>query len=215
MNNKIYTGKNTFKVSQDSTVIIKGDAPFNAYACIKREVQQVLGPFTTGQKIIKFKVPPGIDNILVKTSDNTSWQYEEIFPLKINTDSKPLEVSVKKPKTMKEEIAMYLTQAFMDMANQKEHEQPDDIFNFDEDEDDQAEFKTKYTINEDDLTEDEVQELKRLLAMSEELLPTDQQQHQPGKQEPGQERPATEDSTKNQQTSQNTNIPPTTPQPGS
>lgn len=212
---KIYTGKQSFEVEEYSTIIIKADAPFNTYACIGKEILQVLGPFSDGQKILKFKVPQGVDNILVKTSQNTTWQYQKQLPLKVNTDSTPIEVPIEQPRSMKEEIQMYLTQAFMDVVNQKEHETPEDIFNFNEDEDDQSDYKTKYTIDENDLTREEAQELERLLKMSEDIIPPGQQKPADETTTDNQERPATEDSTRSTPISEKTNIQTTPPQPGS
>lgn len=214
---KIYKGKKSITVSENTIIIIQADAPFSAYAIQDEDVKMLLGPFVEGVKMIKAKIPAGTTEVLVKTSTNTTWQLEEQhIPVKVENNI-PIAVETERPLTMKEEISRYFSD-FANMIEEKStpHEKPSDIFDFSDDEDDT--FRTPFTINDDGITLEEEQELKRLLAATEippGNIPPGEKTTQKGKQEVSQERQATDQPTQEKTALEKTNTVIQPPQPAS
>lgn len=184
----IHKGPDQIRLDKYVTVLIKADAGFTCYGTIGEEKVHVLGPFQDKAKVLRTKLPVECDGIYVKTSANTTWElnWQHYKPPMEMPDKTPIAVTFdnERPLTLQEEIARYFGQMYQMTQEEQHQESPDDIFNFDDEEDDP--YATPYTIpdNIDEL-------LAEHLRQPPTLSPADKQaREEPTK--PEKERPATD-----------------------
>lgn len=189
----IHKGPQQITLDKYVTLLIKADAGFTCYGTVGEEKVHVLGPFQDKAKVLRTKLPVECDGIYVKTSANTTWElnWQAYKPPMEMPDKTPLAVALEqeRPLSLQEEIARYFNTYYQMREEQDGVESPDEIFKFDDDDDDP--YATPYTIPEN---------IDELLAEHLSQQPEDTshlQAKQPTKEEGKEkERPATEDNSK-------------------
>lgn len=131
---------------------IKSDAGFTVYGLdVEGNRLHLLGPFADRAKRLATVLPLDCDGIELKTSANTMWELK-VTELPRRYEGNPVPVAVtlehEKPMSLKQEIAQYFSQMMDVMEQQKDHEKPEDIFNFEDDEEGNP-YDTDFTIPDD------------------------------------------------------------------
>ncbi len=82
-------------VQAGSTITIKSSGQFCAYGVEKKKRSLILGPININQRILRYKLPPEISTVYVKTEKSTEWTLEaEYYNRSEVLDNTPIEIPV-------------------------------------------------------------------------------------------------------------------------
>ena len=150
------TGKKTIKVDPGSRVRIFSTSEFTAYGQAKGKRTGILGPPNASVRTWSLRLPLEFDAIEIKTLKSTEWTLDWVSPDKKETpDPIPIETTVEKPLTLREEMKRYIRTEMSHIAEKNEMETEEEANDFEMDEDD--EFTSPYEIH--DMVDEEIDPL--------------------------------------------------------
>jgi len=144
---ELNSGTKTITVAPGSRCHFSSTKEATIYGTLDGKRTGILGPPFKESRIWSFILPLEYDGVNVKTPQATVWTFNFVPPDRKETpDLTPLETTVERPLTLREEMKRFISTELSRVAESSEMETEAEANDFEMDEDD--EFHSPYEINE-------------------------------------------------------------------
>ncbi len=88
-------GSKEISCAAGATITVRASAEFCVYAMEKKKRIMILGPLSANARILRYKLPPDIERVYIKTEKSTEWTIDwSFFTRSENLDITPVELPI-------------------------------------------------------------------------------------------------------------------------
>ena len=155
----MHKGSKEITAGLGATIEIRSSGPFCAYAMEKKKRTIILGPYSSTARILRYKLPQGIEQVFVKTEKSTEWTIEwSSYNRSEISDPVPIELPIgyQKPESLQNQMRRLIKTEMSAIAEQQGYGSFEDEDDFELDE----EILTNYEMTDMEETQEYEQELE-------------------------------------------------------
>ncbi len=144
----MHKGSSEITCGPGATILIKSSGPFCAYGVEGKKRSLILGPVSQNSRILRYKLPPDIERVYIKTEKSTEWTIDwSSYARSESLDITPVELPIgyREPETLADQMRRFIK---TEVSNQA---QKDNLGSFAEEDDfdlDENEPITPYELTD-------------------------------------------------------------------
>ncbi len=147
----MHKGSKEITATKGATITIRSAGNFCAYGMEGKKRTLILGPMNVNARILRYKLPPDMDTVFVKTEKSTEWTLEWTWMNRSEVlDRTPVEMPVgyQQPETLASQMQRFIR---MEISNQA---QENNLGSFEEEDD--------FELDEEILTDYEMTDMEEV-----------------------------------------------------
>ncbi len=107
----MHKGSKEISCAEGATITVRTSGPFCVYGMEQKKRSLILGPVNANERILRYKLPPDIGRVYIKTEKSTEWTIEwSFFTRSEHLDATPIEMPIgyQKPESLADQMRRFI-----------------------------------------------------------------------------------------------------------